>query len=101
MTFNLIIKEEAAEEIESAFNYYEEKSNGLGLRFINDLEYHLNLIQQNPHHYSFFLKQKKFRSSNLENFPFSIIYEVTDAEVAVYSVHNHYKDPGNLFKKLQ
>ncbi len=91
MTYNLIIKEEAANEIEVAFIYYEDQVAGLGLRFTQALDIHFMHIQKNPENYSFFLGQQKFRSHSIEHFPFSIIYEVDQDNIIVFAVHNHHQ----------
>lgn len=100
MSFSLIIKEEAVAEIDEAFSYYEKQQAGLGQRFIIDLEDHLSDVHQTPHHYSFLFTQQRFRSHSLEKFPYSIIYEITNNEVIVYSVCNTYKNTEDLFKRL-
>ena len=101
MIYNLIIKEEAFTEIEDAFIYYQQQIEGLGSRFIQELELHLNSVHENPLHYSFFLGEKPFRSNSLQHFPFSIIYEVTEKDVIVFSVYHQHQDPSKLSKRLK
>jgi plasmid stabilization system protein ParE len=98
MVFNLIIKEEAAAEINEAYFYYEKQNEGLGQRFIDELDFHLAQITQAPHHYSFYLHQKRFRSYSLEKFPYSIIYEVIDNDIVIYAVHNFIKTNNSYLK---
>ena len=101
MIYNLIIKEEGFAEIEDAFSYYQKQIEGLGIRFIQELELHLNNVHKNPLHYSFFLGEKPFRSYALQHFPFSIIYEVTEKDVIVFSIYHQHQNPSKLSKRLK
>jgi hypothetical protein len=101
MIYNLIIKEEASAEIKVAFLYYQQQIEGLGIRFIQELELHLNSVHENPFHYSYFLGEKPFRSHALQHFPFSIIYEATEKDVIVFSIFHQYQNPTKLSKRLK
>lgn len=100
MPFNVIIKEEAFFEIDEAYDYYEGQKGGLGQRFLIELEFGIAALSETPYHYSYFLNSLRFRSHALEVFPFSVIYEILDADVIVYAVYNTYKTPLDFFKRL-
>ena len=56
MKYNLIIKEEANQEIIDSYLYYENKSIGLGEKFLENLEIYFDRIQK-------YKKSKKSRDN--------------------------------------
>jgi hypothetical protein len=97
MMYELEIKEEASVEILDAYIYYENKQLGLGDRFEEDLEVHLNRVQKYPEHYQ--IKRNPYREALLEFFPYLIIYEFLENKVIVYSVFNTSRNPKKKPKK--
>ena len=95
MNYNLIIKEEAVQDIQKAFDYYEECKLGLGDRFLDTLDIYLDRIQQFPLHYQ--IKNKTYREAFIKDFPFLIIFEIEDENIIVYAVFNTSRNP---LKKL-
>lgn len=93
MTYRLIIQEEAHLEAKDAYTYYEEKSPGLGERFLNELVRRYNDIIAHPEYYSFIDEHKVLRDVKLRHFPYLVVYEIMDDKVIVYSVFNGYKHP--------
>lgn len=84
MSYEIVFLQPAAEELEAAVSWYEDKKRGLGFDFMEEVEEYLNLIQDNPH-----LFQKHQNKSNLHKvplirFPYSIIYWVAEQEKIVY-----------------
>jgi hypothetical protein len=51
MTYKLVINGEADEEIFEAYSWYEQQSQGLGERFIGELETLFQKITVSPQHY--------------------------------------------------
>ena len=84
MDYKLSLREEAKRHITKGFVYYEEKSIGLGTRFVNEVEEILDYIEKYPRHYQ--IKYKNYREGILKVFPFVIIYEIFDREIIVYAV---------------
>ena len=84
MKYNLIIKEEANQEIIDSYLYYENKSIGLGEKFLENLEIYFDRIQKYPKHYQ--IKRKPYREVFVKNFPFLIIYEILKYSIVVYAV---------------
>ena len=48
MSYKIIFLNPAADELDSAFTWYEENKNGLGSEFLEEVEDYLKLIQNNP-----------------------------------------------------
>lgn len=102
MPFTVIVKEEAHQDTIEAYNYYEEKSTGLGERFLEALQQRYRELSKTPTLYSFINEDplKVLRDVKLEKFPFVVVYEIIEKEVVVYAVHNTYKHPDNKLKKI-
>ena len=49
MSYEVIFLSPAAEEVEEAFTWYENKKSGLGAEFLAEVEGYLEIIQNNPY----------------------------------------------------
>lgn len=58
MPNNLIIRDEANEDMAQAYLYYEKIQNGLGERFLSEVSELFNAISENPHYFGF-IEDKK------------------------------------------
>lgn len=94
MPYNLIFKEEAKLDIKDAFLWYETKLEGLGLRFIDELENFLLYISENP--FSCETKYRNHRVAVLKVFPYVIVYQIEEKSVVVYAVFATSKNPDKL-----
>ncbi len=70
---------EAAKELMSSIQYYEEKANGLGAKFLDEVEE--AIAQALAHPESGSLLTKSDRRILLVRFPFEIIYDVSETKV--------------------
>lgn len=94
--YKLVIQQEAEQEIDIAYNYYESKQEDLGERFLDSLDNCFNSITKQP---KIFQKvYKKQRQAIVRTFPFVILYQLSDNEIIVYAVFNTNQDPN---KKLR
>ena len=91
MSYELEIKEEADLEIIDAYLYYESKQSGLGEKFLKQLDKYLERICENPKHFE--IKKKDYREAYIRKFPYSVIFEIEEMKVVIYSVFNTPKDP--------
>ncbi len=99
MSYQLIIREEAHLDAKEAYNYYEEKSPGLGERFLQELIQRYKDIIEHPEYYGFIDEQKVIRDVKLRHFPYLVVYEISDDKVIVYSVFNGSKSPNKKVPK--
>ena len=53
MTRKIIVRPEAEAEVQSAFDWYEEQSDGLGFDFLRAIDDCLSGVQRNPFAYTF------------------------------------------------
>ena len=91
MKYELEIKEEANQDIIEAYLYYEEKQEGLGERFLENLRLYIERVSNYPEHYA--IKRPPYREAFIKKFPYLIVYEFIEEKVIVYSVFNTWQDP--------
>jgi hypothetical protein len=96
MKYNLIIKEEARNEIQDAFIWYNEQRHNLGNDFIITLEYYFSVIILNPFIYA--EKYKNMRAAVMHKFPFLIVFEIEEKNIIVYSVFHTSRKPKSFSK---
>ncbi|HYD22332.1 MAG TPA: type II toxin-antitoxin system RelE/ParE family toxin [Flavipsychrobacter sp.] len=93
MSCNLIIKEEARQDMLQAYLYYEQERNGLGDLFLTMLEDRFTAISQHPEFYSFIDERKILRDVTLYIFPFVIVFEKLNSDVIVYAICSTHRGP--------
>lgn len=96
MKYDLIIKEEADEDVVNAFLWYEEQKEGLGDKFLLCLDEYYSVIIENPYIYE--AKYNKLRQAIIKRFPYVIIYEVEENTVVIYAVFHTSRHP-KIWKK--
>lgn len=92
----LIIKEEAAEEILNAFDYYEEQQYGLGDYFLNTLKNRFTTLLLQPNACP--VVYANYRQAVVPKFPFVIVYEIERDTIIVFSVFHTSRDPKGKIK---
>ncbi len=95
MIYKLQIREEAEDEIGEAYSWYEQQSEGLGERFISELEALFKKITLHPQHYK--VARSVFRQAAIKSFPFVIYFEIVDKSIVVYSVFHTKRRPNKKF----
>jgi plasmid stabilization system protein ParE len=79
-------------DIKSSYQWYEEKSPGLGNEFINEIESGYDMLIQFPQ--SCPIIRQKYHKYTLPNFPFSIIYRIVGKVIYVVAVMHNSRKPG-------
>jgi plasmid stabilization system protein ParE len=90
MTFQLLVTDEAEKELTTEYNWYEDKQEGLGLKFISAVEETFKLIEAFP--FAFPFRRKDYRECFIGAFPYVIIYRVVREKIfihRVFEVHQH------------
>ncbi|HVS90542.1 MAG TPA: type II toxin-antitoxin system RelE/ParE family toxin [Mucilaginibacter sp.] len=84
----------ATADLQEAFDWYEEQSQGLGERFIREVDTYLDLIGKNPFQFAIQFSGK-YRFALLDRFPFRIVYRIDEDKNRVYivSVFHTSRDP--------
>ncbi|UOY04989.1 type II toxin-antitoxin system RelE/ParE family toxin [Muricauda sp. SCSIO 64092] len=94
MAYRLEVRDDALDDIARSYKWYEEKSEGLGLRFVDEVEATINYVSKYPEHFQ--IKSKKpYREAVLKVFPYVVVYEINKKEksIVVYSVFPCKDDP--------
>ena len=91
MVYKIEIRPLATIEIIEAYDWYESQREGLGLEFLTELEIFQTTLQRNPDTYSYY--EKPVRQGVLKRFPYTVVYEVFDATIVIYSVFMYRQDP--------
>ena len=90
MLFNIELHPEAIMEIEESYQWYEDRSEGLGVRFLDAVNKRLTEIARQPELYP--KKKRNYREVAIENFPFTIIFEaLTNEKIILVSYIFHSK----------
>ncbi len=94
MAYKLRFRDDARDDIVNGYKWYEDKKEGLGIRFIDEVEMEIDYISKYPEHFQIKTKNK-YREAILKIFPYVIIYEIIKKknEVIVYSVFPTKDDP--------
>lgn len=97
MTYDVIIKEEAYQDLQKAYDYYEEQKPGLGDRFLENVKQRLSYLKRYPLHFSKI--EKDFRQTLIDVFPYLIVYEISSRQIIVYAVFHGKQNPKKKFRK--
>ena len=81
----------ALEELRQAIIYYEQRENGLGAAFLDEVEATVNRILQNPA--AWHPLSSRTRRCRTHRFPFGLIYQIRPHEILVTSVMDLRRDP--------
>ena len=96
MIYKLLIRPLAAIEIIDAFDWYDLQREGLGNKFLQQLDILYETLLQNPHTLSYY--EKPIRQGKINRFPYIVVYEVFDSVIVVYSVFMAKQNPNKKRK---
>jgi toxin ParE1/3/4 len=78
-------------EVIEAYDWYELQREGLGLEFLNELDVFYASLQRNANTYSYY--EKPVREGKMNRFPYTVVYEVFETTIVIYSVFMAKQDP--------
>jgi plasmid stabilization system protein ParE len=79
------------DEIDDAYNWYEQRQPGLGRDFLNEVERVLAEMTANPARYGF--AHVDIREGLLTRFPYAVYYRVLADRIRVLAVYHTSRDP--------
>jgi plasmid stabilization system protein ParE len=82
MSYQVQLHPLAVQEIEESYQWYEERSPGLGGRFIEAIQEKFESISSSP--LSCARKKGNYRDAIISSFPFIVIYEVIERRKIVF-----------------
>ena len=91
MPYKIDIRPLAAIEIIEAYDWYELQRAGLGIEFLDELEIFYDSLIRNPETYSYYAKP--VREGKVKRFPYTVVYEIFDEAIVVYSVFMAKQNP--------
>ena len=95
----IIVRPEAEAEVQQAFDWYEEQSEGLGLEFLRAIEACLSGVTRNPFAYTV-AKGLNVRRALVRRFPYALFYLVDDDAIVVIAVFNIKRQPIDWTKRV-
>jgi len=99
MTYKVIVRPEAAREIQEAFDWYEERSEGLGLEFLRVADACLSGIQCNPTIHQIIYEQ--VRRALLRKFPYALFYIFTEDTIVVLACFHAKRSPADWQRRAE
>lgn len=78
-------------ELSQAISYYEQRENGLGATFLDEVEDTINRILKHPT--AWHPLSPRTRRCRTHRFPFGLIYQICTDEVLVVAVMDLRRDP--------
>jgi mRNA-degrading endonuclease RelE of RelBE toxin-antitoxin system len=99
MSYKIELHPDAADELGESYQWYEERSEGLGVRFIASVNKRLNEIAVHPERYA--KKKGGFREVMIDVFPYTIIYEILKKEELIFVTYIFHikRNPKQKYKR--
>ncbi len=91
MTYHLILRPEAEEDLLDAYRWYDRRVSGLGLRFIESVERTLTQIEQSPQ--AFTAVHEGVRRALIQTFPYGVYFSLEGERIAVLAVVHSSRHP--------
>ena len=90
--YKVEIKQRAQSHLKKAALWYNKQQQGLGLRFLDEVEDAFDVLSINPF---YAVRYKEIRGFNLKKFPFLLLYKVDEkvSSVTILAVFHTSKDP--------
>lgn len=96
MILPVILTDVALAEAASAFDYYERRQPGLGVRFTEAVQECLDRVSANPHLYA--TVHRDIREGDINGFSYRVYYIAEPTRVRVISVFHTSRNP-NIWKR--
>jgi plasmid stabilization system protein ParE len=91
---NILILEDAAEDIISIFNWYESKRHGLGDDFELCLDDVISRISSTPEIYPEWYRQT--RCALMTRFPYGVFYKICETGIVIIGVFHLKRKPSSI-----
>jgi plasmid stabilization system protein ParE len=97
MSYNIIFKEEAVNDVSDAWRWYESRQKGLGNKLLNEIEEYIKILEREPQLYQ--IRENRMQYCPLKKFPYIIVYEIEDLQVVIFALFNTHMHPLRLIKR--
>lgn len=99
MQRELVVRPEASADVLEASRWYDERVDGLGMRFLDQLDAAMTSIRESPSKYPVY--RNEIRRMRVNKFPYAVFFAITESRVIVLGVFHLYRDPRRLRKTLR
>ncbi|SRR5260221_5939488 len=99
MTYRLIVRPLAEEDLKEAMEWYNLQLEGLGDKFIHFVDRKLSEIVINPLHYQ--IRHKSIRTTLVDKFPYNIHFTIKNDKIVVHSFYHTSRNPKRIIKRLK
>ncbi len=99
MSINVIIRPEAEAEVQAAFDWYEEQSDGLGFEFLRAIDACLAGVKRNPSAFTI-VHDPNIRRALVRRFPYALFYFVEDDTLVIIAVFNVKRHPIDWLRRV-
>ena len=91
MKRKLIVRRRAEAQAFHARDWYESQLDGLGHRFVDQLDLAIQKAHQNPQHYQ--AVHREIRRVLLRRFPYAVFFVAEPERVVILAILHQYEDP--------
>ena len=98
MTYKIIVRPEAEREIQNAFDWYEEQSEGLGAEFLHAADACLSGVQRSPEAYQ--VMHGEIRRALLRRFPYAPFYLPQENTIIVLACFHVKRSPADWQRRV-
>lgn len=98
MSYEIIVRPEAAREVQEAFDWYEDKSEGLGLEFLRAADACMASIKRKP--LASPTMYQDIRRALLRKFPYVLFYMVKEERIIVLACFHAKRDPIDWMRRV-
>ncbi len=95
----LVFRAQADGELAQAVEWYRVRDQRVAVDFVETIERILQSIQDNPLQYQAI--EGGIRRAMMRNFPYKLVYQVTETELIVVSCFHAARDPGILRDRIR
>jgi plasmid stabilization system protein ParE len=99
MTYQIVVRPEAAREVQEAFDWYEGRSEGLGLEFLRAADASLSGVQRHP--LAFPKVHREVRRVLIRKFPYALFYIVEQESIVVVACFHARRDPTDWLRRAE
>jgi len=98
LSYSSILSSRAEKEIAISWDWYEERQQGLGDRFLNEVISRIRDIEKTPERYP--TKHKSYKEVSIPTFPYLIIYRINNKKksIRVVSVFHTSQSPKKKYR---
>ena len=92
MPVPLILTQKAQEDLDDAFQWYEDQESGLGKEFIRCIDAKIAELNRHPLHHQV-VKSDRVRRALINRFPFSIYFVNEEELITIFAILHQRRSP--------